>query len=197
MTTRKPLPTPVLEAALNLWEQTEGQHLIPITGCSMLPFIQDGDRLLVAHGTIGARRGDVVVFRRKGKLIAHRVLYICDGDGGPAFITKGDGVSDLDPAVTADEMVGRVLAVKRGERYMSLDTAAWRTLGWLIALGTPAWAKLYSWGRTLKQRLLGPRPNRLTTLMRRGAMASSSLALKVLQAIACRWKDSALSSAKE
>ena len=197
MTTRKPPPTPVLEAALNLWEQAEGQHLIPITGCSMLPFIQDGDCLLVAHGPTGVRRGDVVVFRRNGKLIAHRVLRICGDDAGTTFITKGDRVSHLDPAVTADEMVGRVLAVKRGERYMSLDTAAWRTLGWLIALSAPAWTKLYSWGRNLKQRLLGPRPNRLTTLMRRGAMASSSLALRVLQAIVCHWKDSALISAKE
>jgi hypothetical protein len=159
----------------------------------MRPFIQDGDRVLVAHGSAGVRQGDVVVFRREGGLIAHRVLRIYDDDdddaAGAKFVTKGDNVSHFDPPMSAGEIVGRVLAVRRGDRYMSLDTAAWRMLGWLIAASTLAWTKLYGWSRGLKQRLLGPQPRRLTTFLRRSALALSSLVLEVVQAVLCRWEE--------
>ena len=188
-----PLPGHVLEAVLEVWGQAGEQHFIPITGSSMLPLIRDGDHVLVAHGCAGVRQGDVVVFRRRGQLIAHRVLCICDGGAGSTFVTKGDHASQFDSPLSADEIVGRVLAVERGNRYMPLDTAAWRMLGWLMAVSTLAWIKLYGWSRDLKQRLLGPQPNRLTAFVRRSALAFSSLVLKVVQAVVCRWKDNVLS----
>jgi signal peptidase I len=182
-------PGHVLEAALDVWGQAGEQHLIPISGNSMRPSIHHGDRALVAHGCAGVRRGDVVVFRRDGRLVAHRVLHIAAGDGGPTFVTKGDNASQFDPPLSADEIVGRVLAVEREGRRMSLDTAAWRALGWLIAVGTLAWIGLYGWGQALKRRLLGPQPNALTASLRRGAVATCSLALRVAQAIASRWQE--------
>jgi signal peptidase I len=187
-TKRAPLPGHVLEAVLDVWSRTGEQHFIPITGNSMLPLIQDGDHVLVAHGCAGVRQGDVVVFRREGRLIAHRALRIHDSSTGPTFVTKGDNASQFDPPLSTDEIVGRVLAVERGGRYMSLDTAVWRVLGWLIAVSTLAWTRLYGWSRALKQNLLGPQPNRLTAFLRRSALASFSLAFKVVQVIVCRWK---------
>lgn len=189
-TDRPPLPGYVLEAVLDVWGQTEEQHFVPITGGSMLPLIRDGDHVLVVHGCAVVRRGDVVVFRREGQLIAHRALRICSGDAGLTFVTKGDNAFQFDPPLSADEIVGRVLAVERGGRYMSLDTAVWRVLGWLIAVSTLAWTKPYGWSRDLKQRLLGSQPNRLTTFLHQSVLAFSSLTLKAVQAIACRWKDS-------
>jgi signal peptidase I len=183
-----PLPGHVLEAVLDVWSQAGEQHFIPIAGGSMLPLIRDGDQALVAHGHAGVRRGDVIVFRREGQLIAHRVLHIYVGDDGPTFVTKGDNAPQLDSPLSADEVVGRVLAIERGNRYMSLDTTAWQIVGWLIAVGTLVWVKLYGWSQDLKQRLLGPQPNRLTTFLRRSALAFFSLALQVVQAILCRWK---------
>ncbi len=188
-----PLPGHVLEAVLDVWGQAGEQHFIPITGNSMLPLIRDGDHVLVAHGCAGLRRGDVVVFRHEGRLIAHRVLCIYDGDARPTFVTKGDNAPQFDSPLSADEIVGRVLAVERGSRYMPLDTAAWRVLGWLMAVSTLAWTKLYGWSRDLKQRLLGPQPNRLTAFLRQSALAFFSLVLKVVQAVVCRWKDNVLS----
>jgi hypothetical protein len=190
---RASLPGHVLEAALGVWGQAGERHFIPITGGSMLPLIRDGDHVLVAHGCAGVRRGDVVVFRREGQLIAHRLLRVYGGDAEPTFVTKGDNAAQFDPPLSADEIVGRVLAVERGDRYMSLDTTTWRVLGWLVAVSTLAWTKLYGWSRDLKQRLLGPQPNRLTAFLRRSALAFFSLALKVVQAVACRWKDTSLS----
>ncbi len=183
------LPSHVIEAALDVWSQAEERHFVPITGSSMLPFIQDGDRVLVAHGHTGVRRGDVVVFRREGQMVAHRVIRTHGSDASPTFVTKGDNAPQFDPPLSADEIVGRVLAIERDARHTSLDTAAWRVLGWLIAVGTLAWTRLYGWSWALKRRLLGPQPNRVTAALRRSALALYSLVLKVVQAIACRWRD--------
>ena len=183
-----PPPPALLEAAMDLWDQARGQHLIPITGRSMQPLIQDGDRVLVAHGIAGVRRGDVVVFRREGRLIAHRVLRIYHRQPGRVFITKGDGIRRFDPPVHAGEVLGRVLTVERNGWQMSLDTLSWHAAGWLIAVGTLSWTTFYGWSRGLKRRLVGSRPSRLTVILNRGATACASLAFKIVQAALCRWE---------
>ena len=195
-TQRVRLPRSVLEAALGVWGQAGGQHLIPISGRSMLPAIHDGDHALVSHGCAGVGPGDVIVFRHGGTLIAHRVLRIERGDDGPTFVTKGDNAPQLDPPLNADEIVGRVLAIERGGRHTSLDTTTWRILGRLIAAGTLAWTRLYGWSRDLKQGLLGPQPNRVTATLRQGALAFFSLVLTLAQAIACRWRDYTVSPSR-
>jgi len=200
------VPAHVLRAALNVWGQAGERHLISVQGGSMLPLIQDGDFVLVVYGCAGVRRGDVIVFwrgeaggisrpasyrarAREGGLVAHRVLRICDGDGGLTFVTKGDNSSWCDPPVSAEGIVGRVVAVERDGRYMSLDTPVWRVVGRLIAVVTLAWVRLYDAGRALKLRFLGPQPNRATAALRRGALALFSLFRRTAQAVACRWED--------
>lgn len=184
-TNRAPLSTPLLEATLNLWGQAQGQHLIPISGRSMLPLIHDGDRVLVLHGSNGVRRGDMVVFWCEGGLIAHRVLRIYGRDAKLKFITKGDNVPYPDPPIDASEIVGRVLAIQRGGRQVRLDTVAWRVVGWLIVVATLSWTKLRSW----RQRLLGSGNNRLTALLQRGMLALRSLGFKMVQAVFYRWEE--------
>jgi signal peptidase I len=201
-TQRVRLPRSVLDAALGVWGQAGGQHLIPISGRSMLPAIHDGDHALVSHGCVldggcaGVGPGDVIVFRHGGTLIAHRVLRIERGDDGPTFITKGDNAPRLDPPLSADEIVGRVLAIERSGRHTSLDTTTWRILGRLIAAGTLAWTRAYGWSRSLKQGLLGPQPNRVTATLRQGALGFFSLVLTLAQAIACRWRDYTVSPSR-
>jgi len=184
------LPRPILETALDAWGQTGKQHVIPISGDSMLPTIHDGDYALISHGSAGVRRGDVIVFRCEDTLIAHRVACIQDSEDGPTFVTKGDNVSHFDLPLNAGEIVGRVLAVQRNGQSTSLDTTAWRLSGWLIAVGTLAWARLYGCARDLKRRLLGPQPNYVTTALRQSTRSLSRLALTFAQAVTCRWKKS-------
>jgi signal peptidase I len=191
------LPKTVLEAALDAWGQAGGQHLIPISGRSMLPTIHDGDHALVSHGCAGVRPGDVVVFRREGTLVAHRVMRIEDGDDGPIFVTKGDNVPRFDPHFSAGEIVGRVLAIERNGQYMSLDTAAWRLSGWLITVGTLVWARLYGYARDFKQRLFGSQPTRVIAILRRVMLAFFTQAFTLSQAITCRWKKSARAPSKK
>ena len=184
---RSSLPDYVLEAALDAWGQAGERHTISISGHSMVPAIHDGDRVLVAHGCAGVRRGDVVVFRLDGLLIAHRVLHIKDGDDGQKFVTKGDNAGQVDPHVSPREIVGQVLAIERDGQHISLQTFPWRALGWSIAVGTLAWTRLYRCSQALKQRLLGPQPNRVTAGLRRGALAFFSRILTLAHSVACWW----------
>jgi signal peptidase I len=187
-TNQPPPPDHIVQTALHVWGQAGGEHFIPITGCSMLPLIQDGDQVLVSHGCAGVQPGDVVLFQQKGTLVAHRVMRIQYSEAGQVFITKGDNGLHFDPSVNADEIVGRVLAVKRGHRVMSLDTPFWRIVGWLVAVVTWPVAGLYAWGRGLKRGFWGAEPSRLTTFLRQSALAIFSFILKVVQGVAGRWE---------
>jgi len=173
---------------LNMWTQAGEKHYIPITGRSMFPLIRNGDQVLVAHGCAGIRRGDVIVFRHDGKLIAHRVVRISKNEAGHTFLTKGDNVLQFDPPLRANEIVGRVLAIKRGEQQMSLDTTIWRITGLLIAIGTLTWMRLYGWGRFFPQRLLGLHSSSLTTFFRRGVQFFLLLVRGAVFIVIRRWK---------
>ncbi|MFQ5610872.1 MAG: S24/S26 family peptidase [Anaerolineae bacterium] len=175
-TTAPPLPAPLLEATLEVWLRSGERHLIPVSGGSMLPLIQEGDKVLVAHGRAGARRGDVVVFRRQGKLIAHRLLRIVDSASGPIFITKGDNAPGLDPPAGAGQVLGRVLAVERNGRAIRLDRPAWRVLGRLLAESALA--------RNSRRRHSG---NRLAAFLARRALALRWRGLWLIRATAMAW----------
>lgn len=179
----------LLEATLNIWSQARRQHLIPITGRSMLPLIQEGDRVLVKHGCADVRRGDVIVFRHEGRLIAHRVLRLDRSPSEAIFITKGDHAVRCDPPVRAAKILGRVLTVQRDSRQMSLDTSLWRQAGRLIAVGMLAWTKLYAWSWPLWQSFGESRPHGLTAFLRWGGQLPPWLSLKVIQAVAGRWRE--------
>jgi signal peptidase I len=185
-TNRPPLSAPILDAAREVWSQAGEQHFIPITGRSMLPLIRAGDRVLVAHGSADVQRGDVIVFQCQGRLVAHRVLRVECHSSERVFLTKGDNSRHFDPLVNAKKVVGRALAVEREGRRISLDTAPWRVMGWLIALVTLGWTRLYARGRAIKRRFFGSRRSRLAVLLRRGVRVSSRLTLKFFQMLFSR-----------
>lgn len=183
----RPLPPrDIVKAALEIWSETDRQQIISITGRSMLPLIQTGDQVLVAHGRKNARRGDVIVFLQDEKMVAHRVLYVNPNSAEAAFIAKGDNNASLDPPVSAGRYVGRVLRIKRGERWLSIDTPAWRVTGWLIAVGMIAWLKMFGAGRRLKRNLWGEQSNALSRALVSGFKIISRLPLQLLRKITDR-----------
>jgi cytochrome c551/c552 len=182
------VPKPVLEAVLETWGRVGEQHLIPIDGTSMLPLIRDAEQVLIKHGCANVRRGDVVVFRRADKLVAHRVLDIFEDRAQCTFITKGDNSHDLDAPVSANQVLGRVLAVKRGDRQMSLDTALWRGLGWVVASAALVSTRACDSGRALNRPVVGAGLRKFTALFHRGVKGVSWLLLSSAQAILGGWR---------
>jgi signal peptidase I len=189
MTEHSAPPEHIVEAVLAVWGQSGREHLIPVTGHSMLPLLREGDQVLVAHGASEIRRGDVVVFRlADGTLAAHRVLRLRRDQAGLTLLTKGDNVAHLDPAVRGEQIIGRVLGIRREGRSMALDTMLWRSVGRLMAVSTLAWLKLYQPGLNLKHSLLGPHPHPVTTLLRRGVRVLTSTFFKYVQLLFGRWR---------
>ena len=185
---QKPVQDTVVEAMLNVWAQTKGRHYLSAAGSSMFPLIREGDRILVECCSTGIRRGDIIVFRRKGRFIAHRVLRMHREAPEPIFITKGDNALHTDPPIQAKEIVGRVLAIRKGSREISLVTPFWRASGRVIALSMMPWAMVYHQGRRFMHPLFGRQPNRLRTSLRQGFLIFFSLIRRAIFAAVFRWK---------
>lgn len=116
-----------------------GEASVKVTGFSMLPAIWPGDVLRVRRLSADeVRAGQVVVYRRDGKLVAHRVICAPRG-AGEAVITRGDSVPLADAPVETSELVGQVVGIGRRGRAVRVESwvgqraAAWvlrRSEGW-------------------------------------------------------------------
>jgi signal peptidase I len=182
-------PERIVNAALEIWSQTHKQQVIPISGQSMLPLIQNGDNVLVEHGTGSISRGDIIVFLQADKMVAHRVLRIKRQGASFTLTAKGDNNPYFDPPVEVKQVVGRVLKIKRGDEWISIDTPGWQFLGGFIAVSMLVWIRFYNWGRLIKGNLWGSQNNRLLQLLRRCALAVVSLPLNILRKMTYRPKN--------
>ena len=91
-------------------------------GTSMLPTIRDGESIAVA--SLAPRdivRGDVVLYRRDARLLAHRVVGVRTAAAGRVFDMRGDAKAANDAPVGEDAIVGAVLSVQRNGRAVSLS----------------------------------------------------------------------------
>ncbi len=180
------LPRSVLEGTLDLWSQASERHFFPIVGGSMFPLLQEGDQVLVAHGAANARRGDIILFRQAETTIAHRLLHIRKSADAILFIAKGDNVPHADPPVSASAVIGRVVAIRRANRLMSLETPRQRIFGAVIANLAIISEQVDNKSHRLKQRCLGSQPNRATAFLRRSAQALLARVLRIARTLASR-----------
>ena len=103
---------------------------IRVTGTSMLPAIWPGAIIQVARVS-EASIGDVLLFRRGGRLFAHRAVDRRNG----LLVTRGDSIRDCDPPVSSDQLLGRVAAIIDGngiERPVGSASIMQRALALLI-----------------------------------------------------------------
>lgn len=102
---------------------------IPLNSLIMIKLLDESE-----HGDIEI--GDVITFKRGGKLIVHRVVEIEEIEGsGYKFITKGDANLVVDSPVYSDMVAGKVtgLSLYAGKLVaMSKSHLIWGVL--LIAL---------------------------------------------------------------
>ncbi|OGO04185.1 MAG: hypothetical protein A2Y73_05210 [Chloroflexi bacterium RBG_13_56_8] len=146
------------EIARQIWRGSEKRHLVPITGTSMRPLLRPGDHVWVEHGGRRIRRGDVIVFLQGDRLVAHRVLaYHVKADSW-GFLTKGDRSPQFDLPVQESCIFGRVVAVQRGNRTLSLDSSFLCVAGWLVVWGSLLRLRARSWAQKVR-RAFGGRPN--------------------------------------
>lgn len=92
-------------------------------GQSMTPTIRDGEAVTVEPVRAQeVRRGDILLYRAKSGLIAHRVVRIERERraGERRYILRGDASVTCDCPVRAEQILGRVITVERDGRAIKL-----------------------------------------------------------------------------
>jgi signal peptidase I len=114
-------PLPVRDETQTLKRELAGDILsasgnlrLKVTGWSMLPVLWPGDTLViepVSREEISA--GDIVLFSRGHRFVAHRVVSKHNATKGPEVQTQGDAMPLPDSPVSGDELMGKVSFVLR------------------------------------------------------------------------------------
>jgi len=125
-------------------------------GQSMHPTIRAGETVTVVPTTPGEiRRGDIILCRTKGRVIAHRVVcikrrnghgkdFVFEPDSDLIFVLRGDAACHHDEPVVPAQVLGKVVAVERDGRTIDLASMGGK-------FRSNAWAKAFR----LKQRVTG------------------------------------------
>ncbi|HZQ22005.1 MAG TPA: S24/S26 family peptidase [Terriglobales bacterium] len=113
-----------------------GEVCIRATGTSMLPAVWPGDLLVVQATPIElVRPGDLVLYTRQERWFVHRVVTATSSPSATSLSTRGDALSEVDPPVSYDEMLGRVTVIRRAGRSIAprlRPRAIPRWAGWLL-----------------------------------------------------------------
>jgi signal peptidase I len=92
-----------------------GTVCLRVTGASMLPAIWPGDVVQVRRSeTVSPRAGQIVLARRQGGLVVHRIARI-EGDW---LVTRGDANADEDSPVAKSDVLGEVVSMMRHGRLV-------------------------------------------------------------------------------
>src|SRR5215831_3911910 len=93
--------------------RSSGTLRLRVTGWSMLPTVWPGDMLIVERvESAEVMEGDIVLFVRHRRLIAHRVVK----NHSSTMVTRGDSMEAADSPVSENEFLGRVSSIVRNER---------------------------------------------------------------------------------
>lgn len=111
----------------------EGEFHFPLAGTSMQPTIPAGSLLAIRPLTSPPLPGEVVVFVREGKLIAHRLMRRVRLGRRVAWVAQGDNCPLPDPLLSPQQIIGRVYAASHaGQRVWPgrrQRVERWRWLG--------------------------------------------------------------------
>jgi len=102
--------------------RASGKLFLRVTGWSMLPTIWPGDVLVVESASRSeVREGDIVLFTRGGRFVAHRVLRTGTAEE-MTLQTRGDALWKSDAPVSNEELQGRVFMVLRNGKRVPPKT---------------------------------------------------------------------------
>jgi signal peptidase I len=92
-------------------------------GASMQPTIEDGELITVAPvAPESVKRGDILLYQNERGVFAHRVVGSVKGIAPLQYLLRGDAAVSYDPPVALEQILGRVVAVQRGNRSLALDS---------------------------------------------------------------------------
>jgi hypothetical protein len=122
-------------------------------GGSMAPFLRDGDLLTVAPVDPAVLRvGDVVLYRAGAdRLAAHRIVARRLEGERLRWVARGDAATGPGDLVAAEQVLGRVVRVQRGDWILDLDHRLQRWAARLWVATAPAGPWLLAGAARVKQ----------------------------------------------
>ena len=111
-------------------------------GTSMHPTIRNGDVITVEPvAPTKLKRGDIILYRFRGDFIAHRIVTKEERNGcGLTLILRGDASSTCDQPVEPEQVLGKLVCLERGHRFIDP-----------YSLRVRLWSMLYLWLAGLKR----------------------------------------------
>ncbi len=104
-------------------EEVGSLILMTSAGWSMTPFVKPGDRLVVEPVAVDRLRiGDLVTYRSVigDTMVCHRCVRKARSNTGVRLYLRGDAGTGSGEWVEADRVRGRVVAIQRGRRIVTL-----------------------------------------------------------------------------
>ncbi len=155
----------------------------------MLPFLYDGDMVLVTPFLDQLEIGDIIVYQTAGVLVTHRVIHInYSNNEDTTYRTKGDNSIMPDPPIISGAIIGKVIAIKRSHREMRLDNRKWQIANQLIGSLMAVLVEIYATIFDTRKMRNGVKLGFLNRLVRRGLLTIVSLVIKLSEAFLGRWK---------
>ena len=128
------IPETHFQTVLDIWNEKQEKSVCTIVGNCMSPVINEGDRLVVRHGSRDIRVGDVVIFGSPGEFYVHRVIRIDGRNGKESFLLKADQNAFFSDPVIRDEILGKVIEVHGSSGHFHLDSIFWKCLNPILSI---------------------------------------------------------------
>ncbi len=107
--------------------------ILTILGKSMLPLIEDKDKILVLKvNPEEISYGDIILCQIKDRLLAHRIVYL-KREKEIVIRAKGDANIELDDIFPCKNILGKIVAIQKGRRWMFIDNKIWDIINKMIA----------------------------------------------------------------
>lgn len=116
---------------------------IRLFGSSMYPFLKEGEVVIVQRRPwTDLRRGDILLYHRDRRFIAHRVLKP-PKSLEDSCLCKGDTLKGVDPPVNLHQYLGRVEGVERGKKVVLFTQFPWYAFCRIFAFLSYPYAHLF------------------------------------------------------
>jgi len=126
---------------------------------SMAPLIAAGDEIVVEQaGADRLRRGDIVLYTVGGTFHTHRLLARRRHGGAILLVTKGDAALNPDQPWREEQLLGKVVAIKRGDRTIDLGGGNWRVMNRLLGVLAALQVAAFRLARRVKMVIIGRCP---------------------------------------
>jgi hypothetical protein len=115
----------------------------------MSPMIKEGDSIIIEHGNREIRKGDIVAFGMPKNPSVHRIIRIEPRNGRTFFLLKPDRYYNVDPLISGDQVLGKVIEIHGSNGRLYLNSFFWTWINYGLAIRSYMSWKCYSSNSTL------------------------------------------------